>query len=232
MKNSSLSNHFRILGCLLAGFALASCSDSVEVPKEVAAFVDKLPETVDYNLHVKPILSDRCELPPGYPHNRLGLAKWLLDESNPLFARVMVNRFWQQYFGNGLVKTQEEFGNQGELPSHPELLEWLAVQFRYDGANGWDIKAFIRRMVLLAMYRQSSSATKEQLEADPDNKWLARGSSYRYAAEQVRDNVLAASGLLVREIGGPSVYPYQPAVIWKALATRNTVNQFMSPIFP
>lgn len=164
------------------------------------------------------------ELPPGYPRNRLGLAKWLLDESNPLFARVMVNRFWQQYFGNGLVKTQEDFGNQGELPSHPELLDWLAVQFRHDGGNGWDVKAFIRRMVLSATYRQSSSATKEQIEADPDNKWLARGSSYRYAAEQVRDNALAASGLLVRQPGGPSVYPYQPAGIWEALATRNTVT--------
>ncbi|WP_077920077.1 DUF1553 domain-containing protein [Spirosoma sp. 209] len=164
------------------------------------------------------------KLPANYPRNRLGLAKWLLDESNPLFARVMVNRFWQQYFGNGLVKTQEDFGNQGELPSHPELLDWLAVQFRHDGVNGWDVKTFIRRLVTSATYRQSSVATKEQIEADPDNKWLARGSSYRYAAEQVRDNALAASGLLVRDIGGPSVYPYQPAGIWEALATRNTVS--------
>ena len=161
------------------------------------------------------------ELPEGYPRNRLGLAKWLLDETNPLFARVMVNRFWQQYFGNGLVKTQEDFGNQGELPSHPELLDWLAVQFR---ADAWNVKAFIRQMVLSATYRQSSVATKEQIEQDPDNKWLARGSSYRYAAEQVRDNALAASGLLVRKVGGPSVYPYQPSGIWEALATRNTVS--------
>ncbi|SOD92683.1 DUF1553 domain-containing protein [Spirosoma fluviale] len=164
------------------------------------------------------------KLPPGYPRNRLGLARWLLDESNPLFARVMANRFWQQYFGNGLVKTQEDFGSQGELPSHPELLDWLAVQLRDDGRSPWDVKAFIRRMVTSATYRQSSIATKEQIEADPDNKWLARGSSYRYAAEQVRDNALAASGLLVRDIGGPSVYPYQPAGIWEALATRNTVS--------
>ena len=166
------------------------------------------------------------KLPPGYPRNRLGLARWLLDETNPLFARVMVNRFWQQYFGNGLVKTQEDFGNQGELPSHPELLDWLAVQFR---ADGWNVKTFIRRMVLSATYRQSSRsadavATKEQIEADPDNKWLARGASYRYTAEQVRDNALAASGLLVKIIGGPSVYPYQPAGIWEALATRNAIT--------
>ncbi|GAB2595176.1 DUF1553 domain-containing protein [Spirosoma areae] len=166
------------------------------------------------------------KLPSDYPRNRLGLARWLLDESNPLFARVMVNRFWQQYFGNGLVKTQEDFGNQGELPSHPELLDWLAVQFRTEGgpSHGWNVKAFIRRMVLSATYRQSSKATKEQIEADPDNKWLARGASYRYTAEQVRDNALAASGLLVRQIGGPSVYPYQPAGIWEALATRNTIT--------
>lgn len=163
-------------------------------------------------------------LPADYPRNRLGLAMWLLDESNPLFARVMVNRFWQQYVGNGLVKTQEDFGNQGELPSHPELLDWLAAQFRNDGATGWDVKTFIRRIVLSATYRQSSLATKEQLERDPENKWLTRGSSYRYSAEQVRDNALAASGLLVRKIGGPSVYPYQPSGIWEALATRNTIN--------
>ncbi len=155
------------------------------------------------------------KLPAGYPRNRLGLARWLLDGRNPLFARVMVNRFWQQYFGNGLVKTQEDFGNQGELPSHPELLDWLAVQFRQDG---WDTKRFIRRLVLSATYRQSSTAPKEDLEKDPDNRWLARGPSYRFAAEQVRDNALAASGLLARKIGGPSVYPYQPAGIWEAMA--------------
>ena len=166
------------------------------------------------------------KLPAHYPRNRLGLARWLLDESNPLFARVMVNRFWQQYFGNGLVKTQEDFGNQGELPSHPELLDWLAVQFRDSNgsSHGWAVKPFIRRMVLSATYRQSSRATKERIEADPDNRWLARGASYRYTAEQVRDNALAASGLLVRQIGGPSVYPYQPAGIWEALATRNTIS--------
>ncbi|GAB3325850.1 DUF1553 domain-containing protein [Larkinella ripae] len=161
------------------------------------------------------------KLPANYPQNRLGLAQWLLDESNPLFARVMVNRLWQNYFGNGLVKTQEDFGSQGDLPTHPELLDWLAVQFREEN---WDTKKFIRRLVLSATYQQSSKATPAELERDPDNQWLTRGGSYRLSAEQVRDNALAASGLLVRKIGGPSVYPYQPAGIWEALATRNTIR--------
>ncbi|WP_373511136.1 DUF1553 domain-containing protein [Persicitalea sp.] len=160
-------------------------------------------------------------LPENYPRNRLGLARWLLAEENPLFARVMVNRFWQQYFGVGLVKTQEDFGNQGELPSHPDLLDWLAVSYR---ESGWNTKALLRQMVLSATYQQSSRATKEQIEADPENRWLARGSSYRLSAEQVRDNALAASGLLVRKIGGPSVYPYQPEGIWEALATRRATH--------
>jgi hypothetical protein len=163
------------------------------------------------------------KLPSSYPRNRLGLTQWLLDEDNPLFARVMVNRFWLQYFGNGLVKTQEDFGSQGELPSHPELLDWLASKFRQDG-EGWDTKVFIKRIVMSATYQQSSKANKEQIEADPDNRWLARGSSYRFSAEQVRDNTLLASGLLVRTIGGPSVYPYQPSGIWEALATRNATS--------
>ena len=161
------------------------------------------------------------KLPADYPQNRLGLAQWLLADDHPLFARVMVNRLWQNYFGNGIVKTQEDFGSQGDLPSHPELLDWLAVQFREEG---WDTKRFVKRMVLSATYQQSSKATPEEIERDPDNKWLARGSSYRLSAEQVRDNALAASGLLVRKIGGPSVYPYQPAGIWEALATRNTIS--------
>lgn len=160
-------------------------------------------------------------MPSDYPRNRLGLAKWLLDENNPLFARVMVNRFWAQFFGNGLVKTQEDFGNQGSYPTHPELLDWLAVQFREDG---WDVKKFVKRIVMSATYQQSSIAGAEVIERDPDNAWLARGPSYRYSAEQVRDNALAASGLLTSRIGGPSVYPYQPEGIWEALATRNAVT--------
>ncbi|MFN3850839.1 MAG: DUF1553 domain-containing protein [Spirosomataceae bacterium] len=160
-----------------------------------------------------------------YPKNRLGLAQWLLDEKNPLFARVMVNRFWIQFFGNGLVKTQEDFGNQGDMPSHPELLDWLAIQFREDG---WDTKKFIKRIVMSSTYRQSSVANPKLLETDPDNKWLARGPSYRLSAEQIRDNALAASGLLNPKIGGKYVYPYQPSGIWEALATRNGTTYIQS----
>jgi hypothetical protein len=180
-----------------------------------------------YDAHGEEVIAETPlkigKLPHSYSRNRLGLSQWLLNEDNPLFARVMVNRFWLQYFGNGIVKTQEDFGSQGELPSHPELLDWLASKFRQDG-GGWDTKAFIKRIVMSATYQQSSKANQEQIEADPDNRWLARGSSYRFSAEQVRDNVLLASGLLVRTIGGPSVYPYQPSGIWEALATRNATK--------
>jgi hypothetical protein len=159
--------------------------------------------------------------PDDLPRNRLGLARWLLRAENPLLARVVVNRFWQAHFGTGLVKTTDDFGNQGELPSHPELLDYLAVDFR---EKGWDVKALLRQIVTSATYRQSSRPTEQLLEMDPDNRLLARGPSYRISAEQVRDNALHASGLLTEKVGGPSVYPYQPAGIWEALATRNAVT--------
>ena len=152
-----------------------------------------------------------------YPSNRLGLAAWLNDPKHPLAARVAVNRFWMLYFGRGIVKTQEDWGNQGDLPTHPELLDWLAVRFR---ESGWNVKALLKMMVMSATYRQTS-LSKTSLEKDPDNLLYSRGTSYRLPAEQIRDNVLAASGLLVRKIGGKSVYPYQPAGLWEALATRN-----------
>lgn len=149
--------------------------------------------------------------PDSLPRNRLGLAKWLFHEDHPLTARVMVNRFWQHYFGKGLVNTSADFGNQGNLPSHPMLLDWLAVQFR---ASGWDIKAMQKLIVMSATYRQSSFTTKEQQQNDPDNLLLARGPSTRLSAELLRDHALASSGLLVNEIGGPSVKPYQPEGLW------------------
>jgi Protein of unknown function (DUF1553)/Protein of unknown function (DUF1549)/Planctomycete cytochrome C/Concanavalin A-like lectin/glucanases superfamily len=156
-----------------------------------------------------------------FPRNREGLAQWLLDERNPLFARVTVNRFWQTYFGYGLSKTSDDFGNQGEMPTHPELLDWLATQFR---ESGWDVKAMQKLIVMSATYQQSSEKRKDLMEIDSENRLLARGASYRYAHEQIRDAVLAGSGLLVKKIGGPSVYPYQPAGIWEALATRNATS--------
>ncbi|MEM6843089.1 MAG: DUF1553 domain-containing protein [Bacteroidota bacterium] len=161
------------------------------------------------------------EFPEDLPTNRLGLAKWLTHDDNPLTARVAVNRYWQMLFGRGLVNTSNDFGNQGELPSHPELLDWLAIQFR---ESGWDVKALVRLLVTSATYQQSSIASPELLEKDKANVWLARGPSYRMPAEMIRDNALAASGLLNDSIGGPSVKPYQPPGLWKELATRNVTE--------
>src|SRR5439155_1130001 len=155
------------------------------------------------------------ELPKDAPFNRLGLAKWLVDPSNPLTARVAVNHYWQIAFGNGLVKTAEDFGSQGEPPSHPELLDWLATELI---RTGWNVKGMMRLIVTSATYRQSSRATPELLEKDPENRLLARGPRFRLPAEVVRDNALAIGGLLNPEIGGPSAYPYQPKGIWEELA--------------
>lgn len=157
------------------------------------------------------------EMPEDYPKNRLGLAQWLLHPDHPTTARVIVNRYWQQFFGQGLVKTSEDFGNQGDLPSHPELLDWLAVNFR---TSGWDIKNTMKLIVMSSTYRQSSQASAEQMEADPQNIFLARGPSMRLSAEMLRDNVLAASGLLSTQVGGPSVKPYQPVGLWRINGTR------------
>ncbi len=179
---------------------------------------------------VKPaVLHSLKPIPAGTPKNRLGLAKWLLSPENPLFSRVMVNRMWQQYFGQGLAKNSDDFGNQGALPTHPELLDYLALTFRGKGdpndrQTSWNTKAMHKLIVLSATYRQASSVPEKRREDDPDNLFLTRGASYRMSAEQVRDNALAASGLLTQRIGGPSVLPYQPAGIWEALATRNAVK--------
>jgi len=148
-----------------------------------------------------------------YGSNRLGLSKWLFDQKNPLTARVFVNRMWQEFFGRGLVKTSGDFGLQGEMPSHPELLDWLAVDFR---EHGWDIKRLIKQYVTSSTYKQSSVTSKEKLSIDPDNILLAHGPRTRLTAEGVRDLALASSGLLVDEIGGPSVKVYQPKGIWES----------------
>lgn len=150
---------------------------------------------------------------PEYPKNRLGLAQWLFDKENPLTARVFVNQVWQIFFGKGIVKTAGDFGMQGELPSHPELLDWLAVDFM---AHGWDIKRLVKQMVTSATYRQSAVVPSEKRDADPDNVLLAYASRQRLQAEFIRDLVLSSSGLLVRTIGGPSVKPYQPEGLWEA----------------
>jgi hypothetical protein len=148
-----------------------------------------------------------------YGSNRLGLAKWVTDKRNPLTARVFVNRMWQEFFGRGLVKTSGDFGMQGEMPSHPELLDWLALDFMN---NGWDIKRLLKQIVMSSTYRQSTAFSAEKIAADPDNILLARGPRLRMSAETIHDMALASSGLLVREIGGPSVKPYQPNGIWES----------------
>jgi hypothetical protein len=154
-------------------------------------------------------------LPGDASPNRLGLVRWLLDPSHPLTARVAVNRYWQMYFGHGIVKTAEDFGSQGEVPAHPELLDWLATEFV---RTGWDIKRMQKLIVSSAAYRQSSRVTPELLEKDPENRLLARGPRFRLPAEVVRDNALFVGGLLHLEIGGPSVFPYQPKGLWEEMA--------------
>jgi len=153
--------------------------------------------------------------PTKFPRNRLGLARWLLLPENPLTARVTVNRFWQEVFGTGIVKTAGDFGVTGQLPTQPELLDWLAVEFR---ESGWDVKKLFKLMVTSATYRQSARVTPEKLERDPENRLLARGPRFRMDAEMVRDYALAVSGLLVPKLGGPSVKPYQPAGVWESIA--------------
>jgi hypothetical protein len=151
-------------------------------------------------------------LPADAPLNRLTLARWIVDPANPLTARVTVNHFWQENFGIGLVKTSEDFGAQGEPPSNPELLDWLATEFV---RTGWNVKAVERLIVTSATYRQSSKVTPELEERDPENRLLARGPRFRLSAEEIRDNALAVSGLLNPQIGGPSAYPYQPKGVWE-----------------
>ncbi len=161
--------------------------------------------------------------PENFPRNRLGLAQWMTHEENPLTARVAVNRFWQMFFGEGLVRTPEDFGNQGALPSHPELLDYLAVSFI---ESGYDIKALVKHIVLSSTYRQSSHLTRTLQQRDPENVLLARAPRKRLSAEMIRDNALAVSGLLNPALGGEPVRPYQPAGLWKALANQIGENRY------
>lgn len=150
--------------------------------------------------------------PDALPANRLGLSQWLFSDANPLTARVAVNRYWQTLFGRGLVATPEDFGNQGALPSHPALLDWLAVTFR---ESGWDTRALLKKIVMSHTYRQASEADSLKRALDPSNELLGRGPRNRLSAEMIRDHALAASGLLVHRTGGPPVKPYQPAGLWE-----------------
>ena len=154
-------------------------------------------------------------MPDDLPKTRLGFAQWLLRADHPLTSRVTVNRFWQEVFGTGIVRTAGDFGVAGELPANQELLDWLAVEFR---ESGWDVKKFFKLLVTSATYRQAAVATPEKLEQDPQNRLLSRGPRFRMDAEMVRDYALAAGGLLVPKLGGPSVKPYQPEGVWEAVA--------------
>lgn len=160
-----------------------------------------------------------------YARNRLGLAKWTLSRDNPLAARVFVNQVWQEFFGRGIVKSTGDFGMQGDLPTHPALLDWLAVDFM---DHGWNIKRLVKQIVTSATYRQSSKLTKEKIDKDPENIYLSRGARYRVPAEMIRDIVLSTSGLLNPEIGGASVKPYQPKGIWEATtANRGSLRTYV-----
>jgi cytochrome c553 len=198
-------------------------SDSVEKVRELM-IMQEMPQARkayvldrgEYNVYKEEVMADVPKsvlpMPVSFPRNRLGFAQWLVHPDHPLTARVTVNRYWQLYFGKGLVKTTEDFGNQGDLPSHPQLLDWLAVSFR---ESGWNIKALQKMIVMSATYRQSSKPSEKATSVDPENILLSHAPANRLTAEMLRDNALAASSLINLKIGGPSVYPYQPEGLWR-----------------
>ncbi len=160
---------------------------------------------------------DKTEL----PQNRLGLAQWLTDDQHPLTSRVTVNRIWQMFFGHGIVKTTGDFGSQGESPTHPKLLDWLAVEFV---ESDWDLKHLIHLITTSATYQQSSHATPTSLKVDPQNRYYSRGPRFRLQAEFIRDTALSASGLLLNQIGGPGVKPFQPDGLWNEVSLSGNVR--------
>ncbi|MBI2481277.1 MAG: DUF1553 domain-containing protein, partial [Planctomycetia bacterium] len=178
-------------------------------------------------------------LPRDSATDRLALARWLVSPEHPLTSRVIVNRYWQMLFGTGLVETSDDLGSRGELPSHPELLDWLAVEFQESsqpdipetGTSRWNVKALLKLIVMSATYRQDSRVTPEHLERDPANRLLARGPRVRLPAEFIRDQALAISGLLRHRIGGPSVSPYQPAGLWEELSSRGDSAKWTAQVF-
>ena len=216
--------------------ALQKQADQVDLAIPTALVMQELPQPRKTFILIRGAYDKRGEevragtpasLPPmagDLPRNRLGLARWLTDPANPLVARVTMNRLWQSIFGAGLVTTPEDFGSQGAYPSHPGLLDWLAAEFV---ESGWDIRAMIRLLVTSSTYRQSSRLTSELRQRDPDNRLLARGSRYRLQAEFLRDQALAASGLLTRDIGGPSVLPYHPPGLYEQVVAGKGRNSYV-----
>ncbi|MFT7204342.1 MAG: hypothetical protein ACI8YP_002831 [Algoriphagus sp.] len=225
LKRFYLSNHSQPYQAKLESMRTSrkAYADSVEHIPEMMIMQDMAeprPTYIltrgEYSNHGEAVFPNTPEsilpMPENLPKNRLGLAQWTTSPENPLTARVAVNRFWQNYFGRGLVATSADFGNQGQLPSHPELLDWLATEFL---ESGWDVKAMQRLILTSATYRQASLMSKELEEKDPDNVLLARGPAVRLSGELIRDNALFASGLLNEAIGGKSVFPYQPEGLWQ-----------------
>lgn len=199
-----------------------------DMPEARPTFILKRGQYDHPTTPVQPVTpANLATFPQDAPANRLGLAEWLLSPEHPLFSRVTVNRFWQQYFGQGIVATADDFGNQGSLPTHPALLDWLAVTFR---ESGWDVKEFQKMIVMSATYRQSSKADEALLKRDPSNELLARGPRYRLPAEVIRDNALAISGLLVKKIGGPSVKPYQPDGLWAETTSGQGLTKYVPDV--
>jgi len=226
-SKSIQSAHHRLLDLqkrrqrLFESFPTTMVMQEMPVPRETRLLLrgeyDKPGEKIDAG-----VPSIFPSLPKAAPMNRLGLARWLVDESNPLTARVTVNRYWQGYFGVGLVKTTEDFGSQGEQPTHPLLLDWLASEFM---RTGWNVKALQRLIVTSSTYRQSAKASGELIDKDPENRLFSRGPRFRLSAQAVRDQALYAADLLVERVGGPSVRPYQPADLWKEIASDGAYNQ-------
>jgi hypothetical protein len=188
----------------------------VERPEEPTAFILHRGEYDQRREQVKPdVPAILPPMDPALPRNRLGFAKWLMTPEHPLTSRVTVNRFWQEVFGTGIVRTSGDFGIAGELPVNQDLLDWLAIDFR---THGWDVKRLFYMMLTSSTYKQSAQITDAKLVKDPDNRFLSRGPRFRMEAEMVRDYALFASGLMTPKIGGPSVKPYQPDGVWEAVA--------------
>ncbi len=230
-QRNRLRDHFKSIDPSLKPLrdtlaAAKKAADEFESAVPITSVLSELEKSRETHRHVRGAYLTKAELvtpgtpaslhsfSPALPTNRLGFARWLVDTNNPLTARVIMNRFWEQYFGRGIVETVEEFGKQGEPPSHPELLDWLAAEFM---RTGWDMKAMHKTIVMSATYRQTSKVTPRLLQRDPNNRLLARGPRVRLEAEMLRDQFLAVSGLLSRKIGGPSVMPPQPEGVWQVV---------------